>query len=319
MTYFLAPGYRERLEPEYFHDEGMDAVWQPDVYPEAAALGRVLGATKIVDLGCGDGSKLAALHPEFEIVGIDVGANLERARSEHEVGTWVELDLDSDEPLPLDDVADALFVCADVLEHLVRPEKTLQRVRDVLERGAAAFVVSTPERDLAEGPGHLGPPRNPAHVREWNTDELRRLLESCGLDAFYGLTRSNDYLNQLLTTFAVVPGEAAGRRRVVELWFRAREPWQAVGVDQAAKLAAERDRVAAFATAIDWYKGELETHRRELDECQRQLEHVRGYASDLEDQLRNVSHAKGGTGETVRALRRPAARLTQAIARRRRA
>ncbi|MFC1791945.1 hypothetical protein ACFL0I_05750, partial [Gemmatimonadota bacterium] len=42
-------------------------------------------------------------------------------------------------------------------------------------------LLSTPERDLRRGPDDMGPPGNPAHIREWNQEELRQYLESQGL------------------------------------------------------------------------------------------------------------------------------------------
>lgn len=282
MRYFLDERYQERVSPEYFRDEGMEAVWQPDVYPEAAALGRILGAKTIVDLGCGDGSKLAQLHPEFEIVGIDYGPNIEACRERYDIGAWIEFDLDSDEPFPLKAVDGAVIVCADVIEHLIRPERMLRHVRSALDSGGDAFVLSTPERDLAEGPGHLGPPRNPAHVREWNTEELRRFLESVGLRGHFGLTRSNDYLEQLLTTFVVVPGPGAERARAVELWFRNRENWQQRAEEHAAKVQHERDRVEELAEANRWYSDQLERHQRELAA-------YRAVLAEREDALRQIS------------------------------
>lgn len=277
MNYFLAPSYRERLEPEYFHDEGMDAVWQPDVYPEAAALARLLDATTIVDAGCGDGGKLIGLSPEFRVVGLDIGANLERSRSLHPDGTWLEFDLDSEQPLPIDDYTGAVLVCADVLEHLRFPERTLERARVALDEGAEAFVLSTPERDLAEGPDHAGPPRNPAHVREWNASELRAFLESKGLHGFFGLTRSNDYLDELHTTFAVVPGEGERRRLVVESWFRARERWEQVAAEHSRKLAHERSRVEEFARA---YQEQVGQYQRELERYELLLQDAQDRAGD---------------------------------------
>jgi SAM-dependent methyltransferase len=261
VSYFLASNYRERLEPEYFHDEGMDAVWQPDVYPEAAGLARLLGATTIIDLGCGDGGKLSSLNAEFRVVGLDIGANLERSRNLHPEGKWLEFDLDSKDPLPIDDYKGAVLVCADVLEHLRFPERTLERARLALDEGAEAFVLSTPERDLAEGPDHAGPPRNPAHVREWNASELRSFLASKGLHGFFGLTRSNDYLDELHTTFSVVPGEGERRRLVVESWFRARERWEQLAAEHSRKLAHERWRVEHFAAAARSYQRELERYK----------------------------------------------------------
>jgi SAM-dependent methyltransferase len=291
MTYFLAPNYRERLEPEYFHDEAMDAVWQPDVYPDAATLARLLGSSSIVDLGCGDGAKLAALSPEFRIIGLDIGANLERSREQHPEGTWMEFDLDSEEPLPIDDVAGSVVVCADVLEHLRFPERTLKRARDALDRGADAFVLSTPERDLAEGPNHAGPPRNPAHVREWNAEELRAFLESEGLYGFFGLTRSNDYLDELQTTLVVVPGQGEQRRQVVEAWFSARQRWEELASEHSRKLEHERARAEEFAETVRWYQDQVRRYQSEIDK----------YALLLKDAL---DRAGDGRPPLIRRARR---------------
>jgi SAM-dependent methyltransferase len=264
VRYFLDESYQERVRPEYFHDEGMEAVWQPDVYPEAATLARVLGSHRIVDLGCGDGSKLVQLAPEFEIVGVDFGPNIAACKERYDVGTWIEFDLDSEKPLPLDDFEGAVMVCADVIEHLVHPERVLTRIRAALDSGADAVVLSTPERDLAEGPGHRGPPTNPTHVREWNADELRKFLESLGLEGRFGLTRSNDYLDKLTTTFVVVPGPGAERAERVELWCRNRAYRQERAAEHAAKLERERERVEELAAANRWYQDQLAAHQREL-------------------------------------------------------
>jgi hypothetical protein len=185
--------------------------------------------------------------------------------------------------LPVADVSGGVLVCADVLEHLRFPERTLRRVREALDRGADAFVLSTPERDLAEGLGHPGPPRNPAHVREWNTAELQRFLESHGLDGLFGLTRSNDYLDQLHTTFVVVPGAADEHRRLVELWFRAREPWERRSIEQAEKLANERARVEEFAAAVRWYKEQLASAERSRVDASRRADELR---AELDRRLR---------------------------------
>ena len=207
----IRPDYVARPVPEYYADTPSGIVWQPDVYPEAQRVARLVGARTIVDLGSGNGAKLAPLHPEFEIVGVDIGSNLEFVRTHHPQGTWIEHDFEQDGPLPLEDalLTDAVVVCADVIEHLMDPLPLLAKLHDAFQRGAAAVLLSTPERTHTWGPGHAGPPPNTCHVREWTIDELGALLAREGFD--FGdveLTRSNDAESRLATTLALLYRDA---------------------------------------------------------------------------------------------------------------
>lgn len=73
-----------------------------------------------------------------------------------------------------------LLVCADVLEHLYNPLPCLKfSYNHLAPSGIALF--STPERDILRGPDCVVSP-HPAHVREWNRDEFRKLLEYSGFN-----------------------------------------------------------------------------------------------------------------------------------------
>jgi 2-polyprenyl-3-methyl-5-hydroxy-6-metoxy-1,4-benzoquinol methylase len=217
-SYCIKPGYAHRDAPEYFVDliqERDGVVWQPDVYPEAARIAERLGATRIIDLGSGSGDKLAALHPRFEIVGIDFGPNLELCRRKFPFGTWLEHDFDSEATLPLsaDAFAGSVVVCADVIEHLVHPELLLDNLHAILE-SVEAVVISTPERDRTRGPDDFGPPEHLCHVREWSLSEFGALLQSWGFEhGNVELTRSNDLHNLDHTILAVLYPDAERDRR----------------------------------------------------------------------------------------------------------
>lgn len=192
--YYIKVGYKSRRRPRYFVDDVPGVTWQPDVYEEAARLAVQRSASSIIDVGCGTAGKLVALHPSFEIVGIDYGVNLATCRSRYSFGAWLEHDLESDLPLPLADrqLDRGVVVAADVVEHLRRPAILLGKLATCIERGAAV-VISTPERNLEHGPEHAGPPPNPAHAREWTIGEFAAFLESENLSrGTIGLTRSND-------------------------------------------------------------------------------------------------------------------------------
>ncbi|HYR83369.1 MAG TPA: glycosyltransferase family 92 protein [Terriglobia bacterium] len=192
--YFIKEGYQIHERPQYFHDGRDDVVWQAAVYARAAELARRFGARTIIDIGCGTGDKIAALASEFEIVGVDFGSNVERARLAHPRGRWIEHDLQGGEPLllPADLVRGAVVVSADVIEHLPQPERLLHLLARLRE-SAAAIVISTPDRDATRGDDDFGPPKNPCHVREWATAELAEFLRSAGFDgATFELVPAND-------------------------------------------------------------------------------------------------------------------------------
>lgn len=208
---FLKEGYRSREAAEYFVDDasGSDGrVHQPDVYPFAAHLARRYGAQWLVDIGCGRAEKAWAHSDEFKIAGIDIGPNLEFCRHQHPDGLWRDVDLERPGQLPLTDelLRSSVVVCSDVIEHLVDPRPLLAELARVRQH-ALALVISTPERDLVRGLEDPGPPANPFHVREWNLDELVRLLTAAGLEpAFAGLTVNNDVDLLKRTSVVVVEG-----------------------------------------------------------------------------------------------------------------
>jgi SAM-dependent methyltransferase len=196
-NFFLKNGYSARSNPEYFTDELQGIIWQPDVYPIAAEFAVEKGSNKIIDIGCGRALKLAKLHrqrPDWEFIGIDHGANVSWCRANHEFGTWIEADLEYG-ILRTGNFAveKSILICSDVIEHLVNPVPFLRLIRNLLRQGATAVIFSTPERDLTRGKSDNGPPDNPCHVREWNSEEFRALLEWAGFELIHlGLTRSND-------------------------------------------------------------------------------------------------------------------------------
>lgn len=206
--YFIKDGYRHRPEPEYARDIVDDAVvWQPDVYAEAARLADLLGASCIVDVGCGSGAKLVGLHPRFDVVGIDLaGPNLELCRRQYPFVEWLEHDVETHLSLPVPDavLSRSVLVCSDVIEHLRHPERLLRKLRSAL-RVARAVVLSTPERDLTWGEDHNGPPPNPCHVREWSMRELDAFLDDVGfVHRSMALTRSNDSSNERKTILCLL-------------------------------------------------------------------------------------------------------------------
>jgi len=204
--YHLPAGYRSRTDPQPFGDPATDVEWQPDVYTRAVELADAVGATVLIDLGCGMARKLLPLSARFITVGVDHPDLIDRL--EHHPGLWIGADLDATTPLdiPTHLVAGAVVICSDVIEHLTHPERLCTTLRSLL-RDATCCVLSTPDRARTHGHGHLGPPPNPAHVREWTAAELVQFVTDQGLDVVEAAwTRSHTGTTAKATTLLVIGG-----------------------------------------------------------------------------------------------------------------
>jgi methionine biosynthesis protein MetW len=97
---------------------------------------------RVLDVGCSDGC-LARYLPENEVWGLDVNPRaVERARQFCKNAEVFDLNLLDSQPLPFESEFDVI-VCADVLEHLLWPEKVLRHLAGTLRNGGRA-VISLP-------------------------------------------------------------------------------------------------------------------------------------------------------------------------------
>lgn len=119
------------------------------MYPQAAAFAVRVGATRIVDVGCGSGKKLSQLRRRFPHDRHRYGSNLEACRERYPESEWLAHDLDSDERLR-GETAGAVLICSDVIKHVVRPDNLLRKLRAAVAR-AHAIVLSMPDRNLRWG------------------------------------------------------------------------------------------------------------------------------------------------------------------------
>jgi len=69
-------------------------------------------------------------------------------------------------------MACGLLICADVIDHILDPDRLLDYIDTV---PAERIILSTPDRSLMYGHrqrGWWGPPHNPWHIREWSFSEF---------------------------------------------------------------------------------------------------------------------------------------------------
>ncbi len=187
-TYGIRPDYRCNPRP---HFPGGDNFWasvpadharyyQRAVYRLAGELAGKIGAGSLLDVGCGLGVKLQAIHqrhPQIKIVGLDSAEAVRYCRAHWDFGEWHEVDLESP---PRDPSWRAeVVVCADVIEHIADPDPLVAFLKQAVLPGGH-LILSTLDRLTSRGPDALSPP-NPAHIREWSFEEFAGYLRSRGL------------------------------------------------------------------------------------------------------------------------------------------
>ena len=208
-SFRLPPHYVSREQVTYYEDlesQQLGGVWQPDVYEFADRLAQRLGCQRLIDLGCGNGQKLASFSERYETVGVDFGGNIDTAKTSFPSLNWIEHDFSN--ALEFSNLFEesSLFICSDVVEHLLNPVQLLDQISNILS-DSFGIVISTPDRDRARGPENLGPPENPAHTMEWNFEEFYSLLASRGLrPLLHGFTRNFSLSDTRNTQVAFIPG-----------------------------------------------------------------------------------------------------------------
>ena len=164
----LPAGYRRRDREHYFADTANTDQWQADVY----SLGALTRPQSVLDVGTGSAYKLLAGFANCRICGTDVPKTVEWLRAKYPQLDWRVSDFAARWPERYD-----LVILADVIEHLLDPCAALAfAAAHMAPQGA--ILVSTPARDYLTAAycRPMGPPRNGAHVQEWNHDELVTLL-----------------------------------------------------------------------------------------------------------------------------------------------
>ena len=136
------------------------------------SLGRV---ERALDLGCGDG-RLTAELDAAELAAADVSrVALERARRRLPGARIAELEPDA--PLPFEDGAFDLVLCAETVEHVRDVQLLLSEARRVLRSGGTLALTTPASRALMRPPDPLSP-----HLRFLTRRSLAGLLGELGFE-----------------------------------------------------------------------------------------------------------------------------------------
>jgi trans-aconitate methyltransferase len=165
-------GKKQVFYPVDTYNTTMNKKLQIPVYEEARRVLQKGSFSRVVDIGCGNGSKLEEYIYKLcpSILGFDFDpARLDICKACMPRGTWVKTDLSK--PLDYSLESTDLVICADVLEHLENPLLIL----DSIPSGATC-IFSTPDVDSIES----SVKSNPDHKQFWTKESFQRLIESSG-------------------------------------------------------------------------------------------------------------------------------------------
>jgi 2-polyprenyl-3-methyl-5-hydroxy-6-metoxy-1,4-benzoquinol methylase len=145
-----------------------NANFQVPVYKAAELYLQDSDFDTVADLGCGTGEKLALyIKPHgLKIIGFDQDAErLQRCNSLMPQDEWLQRDFVNE---PLTDITPkTLVICADVLEHLEKPEVLLANIP-----AGTHCLFSTPDVDSLTAEIKV----NPDHKQAWNKESFLQLL-----------------------------------------------------------------------------------------------------------------------------------------------
>jgi SAM-dependent methyltransferase len=174
--------------PSRYDDDLWEAAGDHGHEPPATLVRFVRGLEPVrsaLDVGCGDGRLSAHLRAERLTLADVSDVALERAARRLPDAAVARLEPDA--PLPLDDNAFDLVLCAETLEHVRDLQLLLSEIRRVLRPGGR-LAITTPAHSrlaglaiLVRGFERVFPPLSP-HLRFLTRRSLARLLEDLGFE-----------------------------------------------------------------------------------------------------------------------------------------
>jgi len=185
-------------EYEYYSQEAPCS----DIYltPRVVQICTALGAKKVLDLGCGNGAMMVALHQAgFQVSGCDPSESGVRITREALPEAKVQVLGVYDDPNEMGEAGFDVAVSTEVVEHLFAPRALPRFARQVLKPGGH-LIVSTPYHGYLKNlllsltnkwEGHHAPLWDGGHVKFWSKNTLSQLLTEEGfvVEKFVGIGR----------------------------------------------------------------------------------------------------------------------------------
>jgi len=171
--YCIKISYQTRDKYHHYNDLTLEDEWQLEVYLHALGLMKKYGLNSVVDIGCGSAYKLITYLGEYQTIGLEVPDNVKSLKEKYPDKQWEVSDFNADLHITAD-----VVICSDVIEHLIDPDDLLGFIKRISYK---YLILSTPDRSLIYKPwnkGYWGPPKNPAHQREWSFDEFRKYISA---------------------------------------------------------------------------------------------------------------------------------------------
>lgn len=162
--YFIHNAYLHRQSVPHFDDTKTADEWQREVYELAQEWFYSQGCESVLDIGCGNGTKLLRHFSDVSMTGTEVEPTLSWLQKQYPQYSWVEAGKTQ--------ASYDMVICSDVIEHVQDPDALLL---EILRHKPRVVVLSTPARELIPGAA-LGPPRNKHHVREWTSEEFMKYV-----------------------------------------------------------------------------------------------------------------------------------------------
>ncbi|MGY3894004.1 class I SAM-dependent methyltransferase [Aeromonas enterica] len=162
--------YKYLSPNKYYHYNDLEETdnWQLEVYLFALGLMIKHDFLSIADIGCGSAHKLMTYFKKYNTLGIELPENVAALRKRYPDKTWLESDFS-----PRNEFSADIIIFSDVIEHLPDPDDALEYIK---KQSFKYLLISTPAKDFLYGkndPFFYGPPKNPAHQREWTMSEFR--------------------------------------------------------------------------------------------------------------------------------------------------